>query len=211
MANIREIEVNGEKYGIESINDMAVSYDVPSGDVKPGTWLKPSGVYDLQSTIGLERKPNSTSSYGDYTLDEEGNLVETTDQDNATGTRCTKMFGLFREREYFLENINNNTSVSSGQLWTWDVFFYDINHNFISKSSGHLEEGTTLSVGNKVVDFVMPTEARYVRIRFPYNKPYYFSLVDAEANVAVSGGGMYGGSYYEDHIYKLDGDHYVMV
>ena len=212
MSNIKSIEVNGQTYGLESVNDIAVSYTEPEGANRPGTWLRPSGLYELQNQIGLEFKTGSTSSYGDYTLDDNGNLVETTDTSNATGARCTKLFGLFRNKSYALQNIRNGGfTPSEGQLFTWEIYFYDVNKQFISKSATQLEVGTSVPLGAKIGEFIMPQEARYIRVKFPYNKAYYFDLVDNEADIQISGGGMYGSVYNDDRIYKLDGDHYVMV
>lgn len=212
MSNIREIEVNGQTYGLESVNDIYVSFTEPTGAVKPGVWLQPSGYYDVQGTIGLEYKTGSTSSYGDYTLDEQGNLVETTDTSSATGTRCTKLFGLFQNQTYYLENINYGSfTPSSGQLWTWEVYFYDSNKTFISKATGSCEIGVTVNPGYKIIEFTMPEGARYIRIKTPYSRAYYFPLIDSRSTVNPSGGGMYGGSSTMDKTYMLDNDHYVMV
>lgn len=211
MSNINSIEVNGQTYGLESVNDIAVSYTEPTGTNRPGTWLKPAGLFDLQGSIGMEYKTGSTSSYGDYTLDDNGNLVETSDTSQATGSRCTKIFGLFRNKSYSLENTHyGNFTPGTNELWTWEVYFYDVNKQFISKSVGQLEPNVAVSAGAKVVEFVMPQEARYIRIKAPVNRLYYFDLVDDEANIQVSGDGRYGSSY-SDHMFKLDGDHYVMV
>lgn len=210
MSNIREIEVNGTKYGIESVNDIRVSYTEPTDEIRPTIWIKPSGVYDLQSTIGLEYKTGSTSSYGDYTLDDEGNLVETTDQTNATGTRCTKLFGLFKDHAYSLKITQSSGTATAGNLYTWEVYFYDINKEFISKSTGTLPEGETYSNGQSVIDFVMPEGARFIRVKFPYSKAYYAALVDGDSDVEFAGSGMYGVNY-GDRFYEFDGDHYVQI
>lgn len=210
MSNIREIEVNGTKYGIESVNDIRVSYSEPADEIKPTIWIKPSGVYEIQGTIGIEYKTGSTSSYGDYTLDDEGNLIETTDETNATGTRCTKLFGLFKDHAYSLKMQQGSGTVSTGKLFTWEVYFYDINKQFISKSTGTIAEGETYSQGQSVIDFVMPEGARFIRIKFPYSKSYYCCLVDGDSDVQFTGGGKYGLSY-SDKFYEFDGDHYVQI
>lgn len=209
MSNIREIEVNGTKYGIESVNDMYVGYSEPTEEVKPGIWLKPSGIWDLQGSIGLEHKTGSTSSYGDYTLDDEGNLVETTDQTEATGARTTKLCALFKNKSYSLKITQNSGTATAGQLYTWEVYFYDINKQFISKSTGTLPSGESYHAGQSIVEFVLPENARYIRVKFPYSKVWYASIVDDEAGVTFNEGG-YGDSSSVG-IFKYDEDAYVRI
>ena len=206
MSNIKEIEVNGTKYGIESVNDVYVGYTEPTSDIKQKIWIKPSGIYNITDTIGMETKTGSTSSSGDYTLDEEGNLVETTDTTSATGTRTTKLFALFKEHSYSLITKDSGTA-SSGNLYTWEVYFYDINKQFISKSTGTLPAGESYAQLQHIIDFTMPETARYIRIKVPHQNTWMACLIDGDIQV----NSRYDLDYARDKFFEYDEDHYVQI
>ena len=164
--NINEIEVNGEKFGIESINDMYVGRQEPEGDVLPSFWYKPADVISIISKYGMERTLGSTNTRGNYTLDTNGQLVETTET-TSNAPRTTTMFPLLKNNQYKLTIVNN--SVYSDTLqFPFAVYFYDKNRNFISKSEFLTELGVTYNPGHVFLTITLPENARYVRLLIPY-------------------------------------------
>lgn len=205
MSNIREIEVNGEVFGIESANDIYVGKQEPTSEVKPNIWIQPSNVRMPREYFGMERKPGSTSSEGDYTLDENGNIVETTDT-STSGTRTTKMFGVFTGKQYklaFRDNFSNSNTL------TWGVYFYNINKEFISKTLFVNESGTSYPKGDTIISANPPEGTRFMRLLIPYNNSWSSVWCDGDATVDDISDSMYSSS--TDKFYEYDGDHYVQI
>ena len=215
MSNINEIEVNGTVYGIKSVNDIYVGRTEPTTDIKPELWLKSKGIYSTRSEMGMEVKDEGGDTYqGNYTLDDEGNLVETTDTSSSTGFRTTKLFGVFHDRKYKLAFIDNFSSSSSTK--TWSVYFYRADKTFISKISVTTDASITYDSGDMLLEINLPADTKYVRILSPYSYTERcvlceFSVTKAEISATresiMFGRGGSSGSIF----YQWDEDHYVRV
>lgn len=205
MANIREIEINGQVYGLESVNDIYVGRDEPTSQVKPNIWIQPRGIWILRNAIGMERKAGSTSSYGDYTLDVDGHIVESTDT-SSTGHRTTKMFPVFHDGQYKLSFYSTFYGES---VYTWGVYFYDINKDFISKADFIPEDGVQYAMGSTALDINLPAGTRFIRVLAPYSYETSIVLCDGDMTQAdIIDANLMGAT---DKFYEYDGDHYVLI
>lgn len=204
MANIREIEVNGNTYGLESVNDIYVGYTEPTTEVKPLIWIQPTGVYGVYD-IGYEKKANSSSYQGDYTLDDEGNLVETTDTSSTTGSRATKMIKLFKDRTYEMV-ARYETSMNESNNREFAVYFYDEHRDFLSKVSAIAP--TSITAGYQLLEFTLPEGAHYLRLKVPYQNGEMFPIHD-ENSPSTASDSYYGGS--ADTFYQYDGEEYIKI
>lgn len=205
MSNINEIEINGVVYGIESVNDIYVGKNEPTTEVKPKIWIKPRGIWILRTAMGMERKVGSTSSYGDYTLDADGHIVETTDT-SMNGHRTTKLFPVFHDAQYKLAFY---TSWYGEPDYTWGVYFYDIDKTFISKSEFVPESGAEYTMGSTALELNLPAGTRFIRVLAPYS--YETTIVLCDGNMEASDiidANLMGAT---DRFYEYDGDHYVLV
>lgn len=206
MSNIKEIEVNGVRYGLESVTNFVVTPFEPTEAPLPELWLKPKRIYNFNSQIQLERKPGSTNYQGDYTLDSEGNLVETTDTTVSTSNfRATEMIDLFKDKQF---KIATNYSTSFSYNFSWYVYFYNKNNEFMSYVSGSVTAGEQMPINTTILDFELPEGAYKVRFLIPYN--YGTNVCVADRSVEVTQQSMYGESSAIEW-YQLDGDHYVRL
>ena len=204
MSNIREIEINGVVYGIESVNDIYVGKEEPTSEVKPNIWIRPRAVWLLRNAMGMERKAGSTSSYGDYTLDDSGNLVETTDT-TMIGHRTTRLFPVFHDKQYKLAFYN---TFHGEPEYFWSVYFYNINKEFISKADFEPEE-VQYAMGSTALDLNLPAGTRFIRILAPYNYESTIVLCDGDTEASeIIDASMMG---VTDKFYEYDGDHYVLI
>lgn len=206
MSNIKKIEVNGVEYGLESVTNFVVTPFEPTEAPLPELWLKPKRIYNFNSQIQLEKKPGSTEWQGNYTLDSEGNLVETTDTvTSITNFRATEMVDLFKNKQY---KIATNYSTSFSYNFSWYVYFYNKNNEFISYVSGSVTSGEQLPINTTILDFELPEGAYKVRFLLPYQ--YGTNTSVAERDVVITQNGMYGENGNIEW-YQLDGDHYVRL
>jgi hypothetical protein len=176
--NINEIEVNGEKFGIESVNNICASYTEPDGDVKPSMWYRPALFTTPYSKYGMERPAGGTNSYGNYTLDANGQLVETTDT-AYNAPRTTVMFPVLKNTSYKL--VTKTNIVSDTLQYPFAVYFYDNNGEFISKSEMLTELNITYAKGTTLLNVTLPENTRQLRIILPYNIMSYIYLISSEA------------------------------
>lgn len=204
MSNINEIEVNGQVFGIKSVDDIYVGISEPTTELKPGIWLKPRGIYLPMEDIGMERKLVGGTAEGDYTLDEFGNLVETTDV-SSSGSRATKLFSVFHDEVYKLAWTQN---YSSSTTRMWSVYFYNLNKEFINKADFEPNLSTEYVAGNTALELQLPEGTRFVRILCPYEAQHYLALCFNELEASEIASGTTTGSL---NCYKYDGDHYVRI
>lgn len=206
MSNIKEIEVNGVRYGLESVTNFVVTPFEPTEAPLPELWLKPKRIYNFNSQIQLERKPGSTNYQGDYTLDSEGNLVETTDTTVSTSNfRATEMIDLFKDKQF---KIATNYSTNFSYNFSWYVYFYNKNNEFMSYVSGSVTAGEQMPINTTILDFELPEGAYKVRFLIPYN--YGTNACVADRSVEIIQQSMYGESSAIEW-YQLDEDHYVRL
>lgn len=207
--NINSIEVNGEKFGLECVNSVHVSRTEPNMEINPQVWLKPASHKNLSNAFGMEKTLGSSSWQGDYTLDGNGNLVETTDTGN-TATRTTKMFTVLRNNNYYIAT--SSTINDSTTQYLFAAYFYDKDKNFVSKSEFLTDLGVEYASYEPLLEFALPEGARYVRIlgaiNYITNANLIFSDISAEEKAALSD--MYGGSS-ENEFYIWDEDGYVKM
>lgn len=206
--NINEIEVNGEKFGLESVNDTYVGRKEPEGEIKPTMWYKPADYYIVYSKFGMQKKPGSSNTRGDYSLDNNGQLVETTDT-TSTALRTTNEFSLLRNEGYKL--IMRSSISSSTNQYTFGMYFYDKDGNFVDKSTFTTQLDTAYPAGTPLLEVTFPEEARYARILMPYTytgSTYLYLLYadtsdDIVADIisgttSTSAAGWY---YYDEDVY----------
>ena len=151
----------------------------------------------------MERKLVGGTAEGDYTLDEFGNLVETTDV-SSSGSRATKLFSVFHDEVYKLAWTQNYSS-STPRMWS--VYFYNLNKEFIDKADFEPNLSTEYVAGNTALELQLPEGTRFVRILCPYEESHYIALCFNELEASE----IAFGTYSNLNCYKYDGDHYVRI
>ena len=219
MNTIKELEVNGQVYGLESVNDVYVGYTEPATENKPRIWIQPSGVKNLIPGYEMslfEKATGSTNYHGDYMLDANGALVLTTDTTSATGVRATEMIAIIHESRYSIRFGSSGFTMSEANMRTFEIYMYDINKAFINKTTEVIEADTTYQEGQKICDIQLPTGVRYIRLVIPYWLIDMYrdpALVNDAATPHMEENPMYGGSKFATNIeyHYYDGDHYVTL
>lgn len=208
MEKINKVEINGESYDIEcGAENIYAGVEEPTTEPKPGIWFKPYGIYSLRYSIGMEG--NSTNVYGTYTVDTNGQLIESTGTGEAD-TRASKMFGVGKNNKYYLRVWNTMT----GTGYPISIYFYNSNKEYIDKATVTTEADTSYSYyGNPLLDIVPPENTAYFRVVCPYSYIQYLCIAMGdktrlEMNRYYQASRYYGEACFMD-LYIWEDDHYV--